>query len=201
MVFLRSSIGQDAGPIVRSRRLLLRPPQMFDYPAWAEVRQMSREHLTPWEPAWARDELTRAAFRRRVRHYQREIRDDLGYAFLIIGEADEVLHGGLTLSNVRRGVTQAATLGYWLGVRSTGRGYMREAVTAICGFAFERLRLHRVEAACLPHNQASVAVLEACGFVHEGLARRYLKIAGAWQDHKLYARLSDDPPVPGEGRP
>jgi ribosomal-protein-alanine N-acetyltransferase len=193
MVFLRSNLGQEAGPIVRGRRVTLRAPQMYDFAAWAEARQMSREHLVPWEPAWTRDELTRSAFRRRIRHYQREAREDLGYAFFIFGEREDFLLGGLTLSNVRRGVTQAAALGYWLNVSVTGHGYMREAVAAICPFAFEQLRLHRVEAACLPHNTRSVGVLEACGFTREGLARRYLKINGTWQDHLLLARLIDDP--------
>jgi ribosomal-protein-alanine N-acetyltransferase len=197
MAFLRTSLGQDAGPVIRGRRVVLRVPQMYDYAQWARVRQLSRDHLEPWEPTWARDELTRTAFRRRVRHYQREMRDDLGYAFFIFAERDETLLGGLTLSNIRRGVTQAGAIGYWLGVNATGHGYMREALSAVAVFAFDRLRLHRLEAACLPNNIASMSVLEASGFTREGRARRYLKINGEWQDHILYARLSDDP-MPGE---
>jgi len=165
---------------------------MHDYVAWAEVRQRSRDHLVPWEPAWARDELTRPAFRRRVRHYQRELREDLGYAFFIFDDRDDALIGGLTLSNVRRGVTQAAALGYWLGAPYVRRGYMTESVSAVATFAFDKLRLHRLEAACLPHNAASIGVLERSGFLREGRARRYLKINGVWQDHLLFARLSDD---------
>lgn len=193
MAFLRSNVGHDSGPLVRGKRVVLRVPQMHDYAAWAEVRQQSREHLVPWEPSWARDELTRAAFRRRIRHYQREMRDDLGFAFFIFHDADDQLLGGLTISNIRRGVTQAAAIGYWLGAPFTGRGYMSEAVNAVATFAFERLRLHRLEAACLPSNAASVAVLERTGFLPEGRARRYLRINGEWQDHLLFARLSDDP--------
>lgn len=192
MAFLRSNLGHDNGPLVRGKRIVLRVPQMHDYVAWAEIRQQSREHLVPWEPTWARDELTRAAFRRRIRHYQREMRDDLGFAFFIFHDADDRLLGGLTISNIRRGVTQAAALGYWLGAPFTGRGYMSETVNTVAAFAFERLRLHRLEAACLPHNTASVAVLERTGFQHEGRARRYLKINGQWQDHLLFARLNDD---------
>ena len=116
MAFLRSSITQDAVGIVRGRGVWLRLPIMSDYAPWAELRTRSREHLTPWEPVWQRDELSRSSFRRRVRHYQREAREDLGYAFLIFRDADDKLIGGLTLSNVRRGVTQAAVLGYWLGL-------------------------------------------------------------------------------------
>ena len=177
---------------------------MSDYAAWAELRAHSRAHLTPWEPVWPRDELTRSAFRRRVRHYQREAREDLGYAFLIFRETDDRLLGGLTLSNVRRGVTQAAVLGYWLGLPFVRRGYMTEAVAAIVRFAFDELRLHRLEAATMPVNHASIRVLERNGFRREGLARRLLKINGVWQDHVLYALLAEElrrEGDPAEGRP
>jgi len=192
MAFLRSSIVQDSTHLVRGRGVWLRSPQMSDYPAWAELRARSREHLTPWEPVWQRDELTRSAFRRRVRHYNREAREDLGYAFLIFKEGDDQLLGGLSLSNVRRGVTQAAVLGYWLGLPYVGQGYMTEAVAAVCAYAFEELHLHRLEAATMPNNSASIRVLERNGFRREGLARRLLKINGVWEDHVLHALVAED---------
>ena len=192
MAFLRSSIVQDSTHLVRGRGVWLRSPQMSDYPAWAELRARSREHLTPWEPVWQRDELTRSAFRRRVRHYNREAREDLGYAFLIFKEGDDLILGGLSLSNVRRGVTQAAVLGYWLGLPYVGQGYMTEAVAAVCAYAFEELHLHRLEAATMPNNSASIRVLERNGFRREGLARRLLKINGVWEDHVLHALVAED---------
>jgi ribosomal-protein-alanine N-acetyltransferase len=70
---------------------------------------------------------------------------------------------------------------------------MSKAVRAAIGFAFATLRLHRIEAACLPTNQASVRLLEGAGFRREGFARAYLRINGAWQDHVLYALLENDP--------
>jgi len=192
MAFLRSGVGQDSVFVVRGRGLWLRLPTMSDYGPWAELRARSREHLAPWEPLWQRDELTRSAFRRRVRHYQREAREDLGYAFLIFREGDDQLLGGLTLSNVRRGVTQAAVLGYWLGLPFVQRGYMTEAVGAVSAFAFEELHLHRLEAATMPTNIASISVLERNHFRREGFARRLLKINGAWEDHVLHALVADD---------
>ncbi len=193
MAFLRSGLGSEWLPMVRVRGLYLRPPNMGDYSAWAELRSRSRDHLVPWEPQWTRDELSRDAFRRRVRHYQRELREDLGYAFFLFREADDELLGGLTLSNVRRGVTQAASVGYWIGLPFTRRGHMSLALSGAMRFAFDELKLHRLEAACMPHNRASIRVLELNGFQREGLARRYLKIDGVWQDHLLYATLVDDP--------
>src|SRR6476469_2988096 len=191
MAFLRSTLGQEPGPVVRGRGLMMRPPQMSDYSGWAELRALSREHLAPWEPLWPRDELTRSSFRRRLRHYARELREDQGYALFILDDNERLL-GGLTLSNVRSGVTQAASLGYWLGAPCIRRGYMTEAVRAMIPFAQGPLRLHRVEAACLPNNRASIAVLEKNGFAREGYARLYLKIAGQWQDHVLFGLVAED---------
>src|SRR5262245_292224 len=106
MAFSRSTL-PDVDAEVRGREVYLRQPAMGDYAAWAELRALSRQHLTVWEPQWTRDELTRSAFRRRLRQYQRELREDQGYAFLIFREADLALLGGLTISNVRRGVAQS----------------------------------------------------------------------------------------------
>jgi ribosomal-protein-alanine N-acetyltransferase len=165
---------------------------MSDYPAWAELRAASREFLTPWEPLWANDELSRASFRRRVRHYLRDLREDVGYALFVFAAQSGSLVGGLTLCNVRRGVTQSCTLGYWVGAKYAQHGYMTAAVSAVIPFVFDSLELHRLEAACLPTNTASIRLLEKTGFMREGLARRYLRINGVWQDHLLYALLDTD---------
>jgi ribosomal-protein-alanine N-acetyltransferase len=106
---------------------------------------------------------------------------------------DDVLVGGRTLANVRRGVAQAGSLGYWMGQPFAGKGLMTVAVRALIPCAFGALGLHRLEAACIPTNAASISLLEKTGFVREGYAREYLCINGIWQDHLLYARLKDDP--------
>jgi ribosomal-protein-alanine N-acetyltransferase len=192
MAFLRSTSGVDPDAEVHGRQVFLRHPAMGDYAAWAELRALSRHHLTIWEPQWSRDELSRSAFRRRLRQYQRELRDDQGYAFLIFRTGDATLLGGLSISNVRRGVSQAASVGYWIGLPHVRRGHMSDALKASLPFAFGTLGLHRLEAACLPHNVPSQRVLEKAGFKREGMARRYLKINGVWQDHDLFALLQDD---------
>ncbi|HUU65759.1 MAG TPA: GNAT family protein [Methyloceanibacter sp.] len=192
MALLRATSPSDFGPVIESGRVMLRTPQMADYPAWAELRASSREFLMPWEPLWAPDELSRASFRRRVRHYLRDLREDVGYALFIYATATDALVGGLTLCNVRRGVTQSCTLGYWIGANHAQQGYMTAAVRAIVPFVFDSLELHRLEAACLPTNTASIRLLEKTGFKREGLARRYLRINGVWQDHLLYALLDSD---------
>ena len=191
MAFLRAG-NPSEWAVIQGRGVWLRPPQVSDYGPWAELRAQSRAHLMPWEPAWPRDDLTKSAYRRRIKHYQREARDDLGYAYLVFEGEDDRLVGGLTLSNIRRGVTQSVMLGYWLGLPFVGQGHMTAAVRAVLPHAFEALRLHRVEAAVQPGNARSVGVLKRAGFVEEGLARRYLKINGTWQDHLLFAILAED---------
>ncbi len=193
MALLKSVAPPETGPVISGDLVRLRLPIMSDYPAWAGLRSLSREFLTPWEPTWTRNELTRLSFRRRVRHYVREAREDLGYAFLMFRRSDDALLGGLTISNVRRGVTQSGTLGYWVGQPHARRGYMAEGMSTLMPFVFDTLRLHRLEAACLPHNAASMRLLEKAGFQQEGRARRYLRINGIWQDHVLYALIHDDP--------
>ena len=192
MALLRVASASDLGPVLESDRVVLRTPQMSDYPAWVELRAASREFLTHWEPLWSNDELSRASFRRRVRHYLRDLREDVGYALFIFSATSGALVGGLTLCNVRRGVTQSCTLGYWVGANFARQGYMTAAVRAVVPFVFDSLELHRLEAACLPTNAASIKLLEKTGFKHEGIARRYLRINGVWQDHLLYALLDTD---------
>lgn len=179
-------------PLIRTQNLVLRAPMAADYSAWAVLRMESREFLTPWEPVWNEDDLTRTSFRLRVKRAAREIASDEAYSLFIFDSQSDALLGGLTLGLIRRGVAQACTLGYWMGQRHAGKGHMTEAVRGALRFAFMDLALHRVEAACLPSNEPSRRLLERVGFRHEGLARAYLKINGAWADHLLYAALSSD---------
>ena len=176
----------------RGGGLSLRAPQMADFMQWSALRETSRTFLTPWEPVWPADDLTRAGFRRRLRQNADDIAADRVYPFLIFRDADGALIGGVTLANVRRGIVQAGTLGYWVGAPFAGRGYMTAALRALLPSLFGELHLHRIEAACIPTNAASIRVLEKCGFVREGLARRYLCINGVWQDHLLFGLLQED---------
>jgi len=182
-------------PVIRGQGIYLRYPRIGDYLAWARLRGESREFLTPWEPVWADDELTRGAFRRRIKRYQKETRLDSAYVFFVLRQSDDALRGGCTLANVRRGVSQCCTLGYWIGAKFARQGYMTNAVKALVPFVFKTLGLHRIEAACLVDNEASKNLLARTGFRQEGLARRYLLINGAWADHLLFALLKEEAPL------
>ena len=193
MAFFRTVTLSEQLPAIVGDSVVLRVPQMADYAEWAALREASRDFLTPWEPTWPPDDLTRASYRRRIRRYAEDQRTDTAYAFLIFRTQDSTLVGGLTLANIRRGVAQAGSIGYWVGQPYANQGYMSAAVRALVPFCFGSLRLHRLEAACIPTNKPSIALLEKCGFQREGYARGYLCINGAWQDHLLYARLKTDP--------
>jgi ribosomal-protein-alanine N-acetyltransferase len=185
--FLKSSL-----QAIRGDRVFLRVPVASDYPAWARLRTESRSFLSPWEPLWGPGDLERYSFRNRIRRYQEEVQSGTGYPFFIFRNEGNQLVGGITLSNVRRGVTQAGTIGYWMGAPFAGQGHMSEAVRLIIPFAFDTLRLHRIEAACIPTNTRSIRLLEKAGFRREGLFRSYLKINGMWQDHVVFSLIEDD---------
>ena len=164
MALFRLPTSGPAALVPRGHGLLLRAPQMSDFLQWAQLREQSRAYLTPWEPIWPSDDLTRAGFRRRLRRYAEDIAADRSYPFIIFRESDGAMIGGITLANVRRGIVQAGTIGYWVGEPHAHRGYM----------------------------SAALRVLEKCGFTREGLARRYLCINGVWQDHLLFGLLHED---------
>jgi ribosomal-protein-alanine N-acetyltransferase len=168
----------------------LRPHRLSDFPEWAALREGSRTFLQPWEPTWPPDDLTRPAYRRRLAAYSQDMERGSAYPFLVFRRIDDRMVGGITLSNIRRGVAQMGSVGYWVGEPFTRRGYTLAAVEAVARFCFESLGLHRVEAACIPSNTASRGVLLKAGFEEEGLARAYLKIDGVWRDHLLFGLLS-----------
>ncbi len=172
-------------------RVFLRAPERGDYEAWANLRAGSRRFLEPWEPSWPQDALSRLSFRARVARYAEDWRTDQAYNFFIFAR-DETLIGGIGLSNMRRGVSETASLGYWVGEPFARQGHMTAALPLVLDFSFDRLRLHRVEAACLPTNIPSRSLLARAGFHQEGCARQYLCIEGKWQDHLLIAILHDE---------
>jgi ribosomal-protein-alanine N-acetyltransferase len=192
MALFRTISSPEPLPPIVGDGVILRMPQMSDFAAWVELRETSRKFLTPWEPTWPADDLTRPSFRQRMKRYAEDLRTDQAYPFFLFRKDDNVLVGGLALANIRRGVAQAGSLGYWVGAPHVRRGYMSAAVRALMPVAFDVLRLHRVEAACIPTNLASIRLLEKCGFRREGYARQYLCINGFWQDHLLYACLRTD---------
>ncbi|MEM7519873.1 MAG: GNAT family protein [Pseudomonadota bacterium] len=177
---------------IDTERLTLRPPIHSDFRPWTALRVQSRDVLTKWEPTWADDHLSRKAFTNRVYWAQRSVTGGTALPLFLIRREDNALMGAITLDNIRRGPAQCGTLGYWTGAPFMRQGYMREAIDAVVHQAFNRLDLSRVDAACLPENEASRGLLEKTGFKYEGVAQSYLQIDGRWRNHVLYAALRSD---------
>ncbi|MDG1336932.1 MAG: GNAT family protein [Tateyamaria sp.] len=177
---------------IETQRMTLRSPTHSDFRPWAALRLASADHLTPWEPSWAADHLTRKAFTNRVYWAQRSVTSGTALPLFMFRRNDDALIGAITLDNIRRGPAQAGTLGYWTGASFARQGYMQEAIQAVVHYAFTRVDLSRIEAACLPENVASRGLLESCGFKYEGVAQSYLQISGRWRTHVLYAALRMD---------
>ena len=177
---------------IETERMSLRLPAHADYQPWMGLRQQSAAFLTPWEPVWSHDHLSRKAFTNRVYWAGRAFGQGTAMPLLMFRREDGALLGAITLDNIRRGPVQAGTLRYWVGAPYARHGYMREAIRAVVHHPFTVLDLSRIEAACLPENAPSRGVLEKTGFKYEGVAQAYLQINGRWRNHVLYANLRGD---------
>lgn len=181
----------SALPVLKlmGRRVVLRPPQKADWGAWAAVRVANRAALEPWEPAWPEGCLSEEFFIRRLCRQAQDWEGSRAYSFLIFRNDDNRLIGGINLNHVALGAARSASLGYWLDQSHQGQGYMHESLSCVMQWAFEGLDLHRINAACLPANTASINVLRRLGFEEEGFARAYYRINGRWEDHVLFGRV------------
>jgi ribosomal-protein-alanine N-acetyltransferase len=179
---------KDKTPELHGERVVLRGPQPRDYREWRALRLESRNFLKPFEPRWTEADLARSVYFARLKRGQQEAEQGTDFTFFIFAleHGEPHLVGGLTLSNIRRRAAQFVTLGYWMGERYAGMGFMTEAVGTVLPFVFDTLGLHRIHAAFLPDNLASRRVLEKNGFKEEGYADKYLQIDGKWADHVLF---------------
>ena len=185
-------LGFHRQPRIETQRMTLRLPTHQDYRAWAELRDVSTDHLTQWEPLRAADHLSRKAFINRVYWAARADMQGTALPLLLVRREDKQVVGAITLDNIRRGPVQSGTLGYWIGAPFARQGFMREAIQSLVHHAFQTMDISRIEAACLPENAASRGVLEKSSFKYEGVAQSYLQINGRWRNHVLYANLRHD---------
>lgn len=177
---------------MRGVRVVLRPYRLEDFEAWREVRLSNIDWLEHWEPLGPPSDTryTYEEFARAVTESEARARADRGYRFLVWEDGE--LRGQVALNEISRGAFQNVHIGYWVDGRHAGRGLIPEAVRLLIGYAFTTLRLHRVQAAVIPRNQASTRVLEKVGMRLEGMAARYIQINGVWEDHNVYAITSEE---------
>ena len=180
--------------VLEGPRVLLRPMTTADFPEWQEVRRRCEGWLTKWEPApspGAPDVVEDPrAFTARCGARERERQLGTGYGFGIF--VDDRFAGEINVSNVVRGAMQSATVGYWVDEARAGHGYVPEALVLVLRFAFEDLRLHRVEIGIIPRNAASRRVVDKLAIREEGVAQRFLQINGVWEDHIRYGFTSEE---------
>lgn len=185
--------GRASAPELLGRRISLRTLHEYDYPAWYEVRRRCRDWLVPWEPRPAGAPPApedQQSFAQRCALRERERQLGGGYGFGIF--ADGALAGEITLSSIQRGPFQNGFIGYWVDQAWAGRGLAPEAVVLVLRFAFEDLRLHRVEIAIVPRNRPSRRVMEKLDLREEGVSIRFLEIDGVWEDHVRYAITAEE---------
>lgn len=177
---------QKLKPELDGFRVTLKFPAPDDYTKWSRVRAKNQKFLTPYEPEWPEDCLTKTFFARRLERQQRQWNTGSGAFFLIHHKTDRDIIGGINLNDIRLGAARHATLGYWLDEDYQGQGYMAESARLVIDYAFNVLKLRRLNAASLPQNDRSKHLLEKLGFEEEGYAKAYLQINGQWQDHILF---------------
>ncbi len=188
------SLGHSTYTVI-ARRLGLRPLDAADWSAWRDVRVANREWLEPWEPRPDRhvsDPLRDPqAFRERCAALTRQRQLDTTHQFGIF-LADGSFAGEISLQGIQRGASQLASLGYWIDRRQAGNNYIPEACVAMLRYAFEDMRLHRIEVAIVPRNDRSRRIPAKLGLREEGLATRFLQINGVWEDHVRYAITAEE---------
>lgn len=159
-----------------------------------DLRLRNHEYLQPFEPIRDASFFT-------VEGQEKDILTGMGdrdqatsalFGMFVTGNEKDELAGRIALTGIARGPFQNANLGYFIGREHQGKGYMTEAVRLCVRYAFEELGLHRVQAGVMPRNVPSLRVLEKAGFRREGLALKYLRINGVWEDHVLFAKTRED---------
>jgi [ribosomal protein S5]-alanine N-acetyltransferase len=170
----------------------IRPFDRSDLDELVALRRANRAHTEPWEPLRDPSFYGRSGQRAELEMDARAWEQGVGYAFAVLDARTDEIVGRVALANVVRGAWLNATLGYWVSEHVARRGHGTRGVRLVLAFAFEHAGLHRVQPAIIPRNAASQRLALAVGFRHEGLARRYLRINGVWEDHDLYAMTAED---------
>ena len=191
MSFLTTHYPKKISSQHQGKNVFLRPPEYKDWQEWSQLRKENMSYLKPWEPTWNIHELERSHFVKRVRFFEKLSINDEAYSFLIFEKPHLQLIGEININNVQRGVVQSCSIGYWISENKMGLGLMSEAISLIKQFTFDELELHRIEAACLQKNQRSLNTLKKNHFNIEGVAKKYLKINGKWQDHVLLSCINE----------
>ncbi|GLQ90381.1 GNAT family N-acetyltransferase [Dyella flagellata] len=174
-------------PQLETPRARIRVAEVTDASKLLRYRVQNRAHLSAWEPLRETEYYTVEHCIRTIAESRQNARQDRGYPLMVFDRQEQAIIGSFTFANIVRGAFQACHLGYGVAAHMQGQGLMREVLPVGIAWAFGELRLHRIMANYLPRNERSAKLLTSLGFEREGYAKRYLQIAGEWEDHVLTA--------------
>lgn len=182
------SLPSTHGLRLYGKRIMMRPLVPPDFPGWSDVRVRNERWLLPWEPSRLANQgdptREREVFASRCSARDRDRQLGVAYAFGLF--VDGAVAGEVNLNNIVRGAQQSGTVGYWIDQARAGNSYIAEGVCVLMRFAFEELRLHRLEICIIPRNENSRRVMDKLRVREEGVAQRFLEINGVWEDHLRY---------------
>ncbi|SDX54566.1 GNAT family N-acetyltransferase [Paenibacillus sp. CF384] len=172
-------------------RVYIRFLEIEDAEALLDMQVRNRELFQKYSPIFADDFYTLESKRQSITDSIKQREEDKKYNFGIFLKESDILIGSISLNQIYRGPLERGMIGYQLDGLYNGKGLMTEAVSLTVAFAFHELHLHRIDAGVMPSNTGSMRVLEKAGFQKEGIERRGVKINGQWEDHQIFAILSE----------
>lgn len=179
--------------MIETERLNLKSPHEVTGKDVSDYLGRNREFMKAYDPVREEEYYQETFQENLVREQRKDWDEKRGCRFYICRkENKEEIIGTISLNSIVWGAFCSCFMGYNLDGRYINQGYMTEATNRVVKFAFEDLKLHRIEGNIMPGNKASRAVVEKCGFVNEGISRKYLKINGVWEDHIHYVMLNEE---------
>lgn len=172
--------------------IYLRQLEVSDAAEVLEYEVRNREFFKPF--TYIKDEsfYTLEAQQNRIKSNKEKSVNDMYYGFGIFLKETNAFIGFTMLSEILRGDLQGCFIGYSLDEHQNGKGFTTEAVMLVVEYAFNDLKLHRIEAGVMPHNIGSIRVLEKSGFHKEGIAKKNVRINGKWEDHQVLAIINEN---------
>ncbi|OBA09102.1 alanine acetyltransferase [Bacillus subtilis] len=178
--------------MLKGNTIYARPLEVKDAEENLRLQSENRDFFEQFSMIRAVDYYTIEGQRKRIAEYQERMKKDTEYHFGIFTASDDTLIGTVSFFQIIRGALQTGFIGYFLDKTHNGKGLMTETVRLVVDYAFQELKLHRIEAGVMPRNLGSMRVLEKAGFHKEGIARKNVKINGVWEDHQVLAILNPD---------
>lgn len=177
--------------LLETERCWLKLAGIEDAAALLHYKIANKAFFEPWVPAYTATSFDLDAIKINLEKQVVAYEAGLLLPLLVfLKEASQAVVGQVTYSQIQYGIAQMCYLGYSIAESENGKGLATEVLSAANGYVFDEIGLHRIEANILPHNHASIRVVEKLGFAEEGLCKKLLKINGQWQDHLRFSIIN-----------